>query len=707
MQIRRFIGIIALCMISMAALAQHITSQEAMERATKFLKDKNLSSHSESMAAPVRRDVKLKETEVDVQSIYAFNVDGGGYVIASADERILPVLGYSDKGSIDWESLPENMKAWLKSYDDALATLGERMDFKDGNCLTTGREYAPKTPSRAEKKAIEPLISTHWYQEAPYWDNIPAYDGADKEEAGKNCLTGCVATTMAQIMNYYQWPKEPTAGIPAYEIETEKDGVKKNWKIDGLPSVTFDWDNMLDQYVVTNPKTYRQTVIGTQAQQEAVATLMRYCAQSVGMIFSTQGSSADDSKIAQALYYYFDYAPTAYYAGRQTYDIDDWETLIYDEIAAGRPVAYGGCANLYSGHSFICDGYDEDGLFHINWGWGGWYDGYFTLSVLNPYNHGIGYCMMQGAVIGIQPSDTDNIQSAPLYNARMYDFMEIIGKDTVYFYYSFSSNVYMDAALENIYQNVVHDYAMGTIEPDGTLNPRFIGDPSDSIVYNYNWMSVIIDSTAFKKGETTILYPMVRFRHIPGSDWQMIAGPQYGLYAGYNRYSGNFFLQFTDYPSLTIRNAVFTTGSGDAVKERDLTLTLRNDSKFDFTGKIGLRAVYYGDVKPEDVTDKTPYTIGNDIWYSGAYVRSNEEADVTFTITPKQNGLITLWLYSDTYGYINYYDIVFDGSDSNGVTDVFNDMKPDIYYDLNGRNMNGIPVRRGIYIRGKEKVLIE
>lgn len=707
MRIRRFTGIIALCMVSISTFAQHITSQQAMERAIMFLKDHNLPSRNGNMAAPARGDITLKGTEVDVRSIYAFNVDGGGYVIASADERSLPVLGYSDKGSIDWERMPQNMKSWLKSYDDAIATLDGRMDFKDGNCLSSGLANTPVSPSRARKKALEPLISTKWYQEAPYWDNIPAYDGANTEDVGKNCLTGCVATTMAQIMNYFQWPKEPVAGIPAYDIETENDGVEKIWHIDGLPSVAFDWDNMLDQYVVNNPKTYQETVIGTLAQQQAVATLMRYCAQSVTMDFSPQGSGADDSSIAQALYYYFDYAPSVYYAGRQTYDIDEWETLIYDEIAAGRPVAYGGCDDPYAGHSFICDGYNEDGFFHINWGWGGWYDGYFTLSVLNPYNHGVGFCMSQGAVIGIQPSDAGIIQSVPLYHARMYDLLEITGNDTVNFYYSFSSNVYMDATLENIYQNVVHDYAMGTIEPDGTLNPRFIGDPSDSIVYSYNWMSVIIDSTAFEKGETTILYPMVKFRHIPGSEWQMIAGPQYGIYAGRNRYSGNFFLKFADYPTLTIKNAVITYGSGEADKESDLTVTIHNQSKFDFTGTIGLRAIYYGDVKPEDLTGKTPYVLGNDVWYSGAYVRSNEEADVTFTIKPLQNGLINFWLYSDTYGYLTYYDIIIDGSDSNGVSDVFNDSEPDIYHDLNGRNVYGLPVRKGIYIRGNEKILIE
>ena len=701
MQTRRIAGIIALCMISIATYAQHITSREAMERAIKYLNDNNLSSHRASMAAPA----EFKETKVDAQSIYAFNMDGGGYVIASADERILPILGYSDKGSIDWKSLPQNMKAWLKSYDDAIATLGDRMDFKDGNPLAAGQANAPKLPSRAQKQAIEPLIKTKWYQEEPYWNNNPLYAGENQEWLGQQCLTGCVATTMAQIMNYYQWPKSSTKGIPSYDIMPSQDSINIVWHIDSLPPVTFDWDNMLDNYVETNPRTYRQTVIGSMAQQEAVATLMRYCSQSVRMDFGPQASGANDALIVQALFSYFDYAPTVYYANRFSYGIDEWETLIYNEIADGRPVAYSGFSGPHSGHSFICDGYDGKGLFHINWGYGGMYDGFFSLSVLSPYAVWVGFCIQQCAVLGIQPPSPDINQAMPLYHARLSDYNIIADRNTVYFFYSFSSAVYQDASLENIYQYVGHDYAMGTIEPDGTLTPRFIGDPSDSIVYSNNWMTVIIDSTAIAKGKSMVLYPMVRFRNIPDSDWQILAGPQHCIRA-HRHTDGSFKLSLAGIPAIEIKGHRITPNTGNANQESYLTLTIHNLSVNEYTGNITLLPLYYGDISPKDITNETPYIMGKELWYSAAFIRSDDEADVTITIKPEHKGTIRLWFYSEAWGYYYYYDIETD-IEPDGVDNVTYDSQPELYHDLNGRSINGTPVRKGVYIRGKEKVLIE
>ena len=681
-------------MISIATFAQHISSQEAMERATKFLNDKILSSNGERKSAPVRSGVKLKETDIDIQSIYAFNVDGGGYVIASADERALPVLGYSDQGNIEWEQLPENMKAWLKSYDYAIATLGERRDFKDGDYLPMETADAPRSPARTERSAIEPLVKTHWFQEEPYWNDIPLYDGDNPEWTGMHCLTGCVATTMAQIMNYHQWPKSPSTGIPAYEISLNQDSVNNEvWRIDSLPPVTFDWDNMLDNYIETNPRTHQQTLIGNNAQRKAVATLMRYCSQSVRMNLSPEASGANDALMAYALYSYFDYAPTAYYAHRFSYNIDEWETLIYNELAAGRPVAYSGYKGPYSGHSFICDGYDGNGLFHINWGYGGRYEGYFSLSVLSPYANWVGFCIEQCAVLGIQPPRSDVTQVTPPFHARLSHDNAIVGRDTVYFYYSFSSNIYRD---------VTHDYALGTKESDGSPIPRFIGDPSDSIVYDDNWMTVVIDSNAIRKGESMVLYPMVRFRNIPGSDWQTLAEPRYSIHAVRNR-DGSFKLHHPYNPVIEIKGYKITKNTGN--NEKYLTLTIHNHSIYEFTETIILLPLYYGDINAKDIKNNTPYTIGKDAWYSAAYIRSDDEADVTFITNPEQNGTVRLLFYSSAWGYYYYYDIETD-KDSDGIENTVDDSPSEPYYDLYGRNINLYPERSGIYIRGKEKVLI-
>ena len=261
---RRTSILIALICLTIGTWAQQLTEQQAMDRALQYLNGKAAKARSKGKTD----GVKMTVAKVDAEKIYAFNRENGGYVIASADSRTLPVLGYSDSGSIDWEDMPENMRAWLKSYDEAIATLGDRIDFKDGIALRKHVE------TRAAKAAIEPLIKTTWYQAAPYWNKSPLYEGAGEKLQGKQCYTGCNATAMAQVMNYYKWPKA-SPEIHAYDSWSYYHGEEKWWHIDGLPSVTFDWDNMLDNYEEFDEAGKTIGILGNENQQEAVATLMR------------------------------------------------------------------------------------------------------------------------------------------------------------------------------------------------------------------------------------------------------------------------------------------------------------------------------------------------------------------------------------------------------------------------------------------------
>ena len=285
-----------LLFLALGAWAQQITEQQAMDRALQFL-NTNTAAKARGMDG---KQLIMKAAKIEPKTIYAFNLEGGGYVIASGDERALPVLGYSDSGTIDWDNIPENMKEWLKSYDVAMATLDRPKAF---------RHALPpqmKSKTRATKAAIEPLLKTLWYQAEPYWNKVPPYDGAIPYYKDELSLTGCLATAMAQVMNYHQWPKA-SPEIPAYDLETEYEGEKKTWHIDGLPSTTFDWDHMLDNYWVYNPETNQDELVGTEAEQDAVATLMRYCGQAVNMYYSPEWSGAYMEYTSQALVKYFGY----------------------------------------------------------------------------------------------------------------------------------------------------------------------------------------------------------------------------------------------------------------------------------------------------------------------------------------------------------------------------------------------------------------
>ena len=627
---KRLLIILVQGLIAIGVWAQPITEQQALDRALKYL-NKNAAAKARGMDSKL---TKFDAAKIEVQGIYAFNNEEGGYVIASGDSRALPVLGYATEGRIDWERMSQNMRAFLKSYDKALATLGDRTDFTDGNWT---RSIAKTRKSRA---AIAPLLKTNWDQGAPYWNLTPPYEGANPDYQGQLSVTGCVATAMAQVMNYYQWPKAATKEISAYDMETAFENEEKVWHVDALPSVVFDWDNMIDRYVDSNWQ-----IIGTEDQQKAVATLMRYCGQSVMMWYSPEFSGSDHQQVVEALIKYFDYAPSLYDAPRVKYSIDEWETLIYNELAEGRPVQYGGNSDG-GGHSFVCDGYDGDGLFHINWGWGGDSDGYFSLAVLNPYNNysigsgsgGIGFCLWQDAIIGVKPA-AEGVEPqpiAPQVYLYPYEPLGVNEPDIAWFQYYFNSFSYGA-------EDVRVDFAYGTMDDDGKLTPMFIGDPGDSIVYNWqiNYHEVKIDSTAFEPGQHVVLYPMVKFRNIPGNDWQMLGATENHIYTG-RLTDGSFFL-FRENPSLTIKDVEFTRGGGRIGMNNDVTLTVHNNSEYESTLPLYVIPLYYGDIQPEDVTNDTEYSEGDAILSDG-FFRPGEDGTVTYCFKPLKGGLVYLWL---------------------------------------------------------------
>ena len=624
---KRSLSFVVLMLLAVGAWAQQISEEQARERALQYLNN-NGAAKARGMVAVSRKTTTAK---VGAKSIYAFNMEGGGYVIASGDSRTLPVLGYSDKGTIDWEQLPDNMRAWLKGYDEAIASLGDSQDFADGNS-----KQGPKT--RAPKAAIEPLIKTTWYQEAPYWNKTPLYDGANPDWLGMPCPTGCVATAMAQVMNYYQWPKAACKPIPAYEYSTAHENKEKTVHIDALPATTFDWDNMIAQYEGPNG-----TVLGTEAQQDAVATLMRYCGQSVYMYYTPEFSGSDHQQVVEALIKYFGYKNTARWLKRIQYSIDDWEDLVYSELATGHPVQYGGNSDD-GGHSFICDGYDGKGLFHINWGWGDSCDGFFSLAVLNPYNNystgsgssGIGFSMGQDMIVGVEP-DTDGSSPQSVTPAAFLDEYNPIGifaADSLYFTYYFDSFSYGEG-------EVCVDFAMGTVDADGVLTPVFMGDPGDSLVYYANYHEVCIDSTAFEPGQHLRLYPMVKYRSIPGADWQMLGSKEFNVVAGRMK-DGRFFL-YQEVPDLEITKAEFTKGGGRIGSRNDLTLTIRNKSDIESTVPLFLLPIYYGDVKLEDITADTPYSEG-DAMEVGAFIRAAQTTTLTYCFKPLSSGTVYMML---------------------------------------------------------------
>ena len=349
-------------------------------------------------------DGQFDESEFKLQGqvcgLYVFSMsEAGGFVIVSNDDRTLRILGFSETGVLDPENMSDEQRAWLQGYADEIAWLKQH----DSSDVPFGTIVNTRAGSH-EKEAIAPLVTTRWNQRAPYNNLCPDYS------AGKRAVTGCVATAMAQVMNYHKWPVAATEAIPGY-----RDGYGVNQT--PLEPTIFDWDNMLDNYSGSE----------TQEQNTAVAILMQYCGHAVEMNYGSS-SGASMFKVANALKNYFDYNGTTTHLSRSFYTNDKWEDIIYHELASNRPVLYSG-QSTGGGHAFVCDGYQYDygtDFFHINWGWGGKSDEYYVLSVLDPYSgQGIGgssstggFYFGQEAIIGIQKS-TDTGAIADIMPAKI------------------------------------------------------------------------------------------------------------------------------------------------------------------------------------------------------------------------------------------------------------------------------------------------
>lgn len=361
-----------------------VSETAALQKAQAFLKERNpfdvptLQSATLCTTSHTRR---VKSSVSDESSLYVFNVGtNDGFVIVSGDDRTPAILGYADSGSISDNNMPDGLRWLLEGYEEEIAVL---------NTITDNVAHPAQAPRKAPARhTIEPLIKTYWDQGAPYNKGCPDVDDV-------RTVTGCVATSMAQLMNYHQWPKVATP-IPAYTTNTCSISRPE------LSSTVFSWDLMT--------ATYSSSDTGDAAN--AVAELMTYCGQSLHMDYNKKISNAFGVCIAEALKTYFGYDSSTRFVQRQHYSYLEWVDLIYSELAERRPVELGG-QSTGGGHSFICDGYQDGDYFHINWGWGGSSDGYYRLSALNPYDQGIGgsstldgFSFSQDAIIGIRPSSS-------------------------------------------------------------------------------------------------------------------------------------------------------------------------------------------------------------------------------------------------------------------------------------------------------------
>ena len=326
--------------------AGEITEAQALQKAQKLMKGKQLTQvQNRSMA---------RGASATAPAYYVFNAEkNGGFVVIAGNDQMPEVLGYAERGSFDLSQAPDNVK-WLFDYYAEVARSLENQP--------ADRRAATRGDAKAE---LIPLLTTQWDQTGIYQQHCP-------EVNGMKTLTGCVATAMAQVVNYLQWPLNNVREVAGYTTE-------HNINLELLPARKFNWFGMND---------------------DDIAWLMRYCGQAVSMKYDIGESSATSGNIPGALISIFNFSKGANLLGREEFSDEEWEQVLYDEIKAGRPVIYSGFSGE-AGHSFVLHGY-KDGKFYVNWGWGGRMDGYFELTNLKPGD--IDFKEKQDAVVGLQPA---------------------------------------------------------------------------------------------------------------------------------------------------------------------------------------------------------------------------------------------------------------------------------------------------------------
>ena len=388
------LSLLLACILSASGLfAQHVTEEQALQKAQAFMQGKvinNVNGRKGVSTKPrAMKRVAQPTQKQGEDALYLFNVeDNGGFVIVSGDERTEAILGYSTEGHIDPYTMPQGVRALLKHYKDQLSAI------PDGETLSSN--------TLTKHPYIAPLTQNAWAQVAPYNIQCP-------EIGGQHCVAGCIAIAMAQVMYYYQWPKSSVPALPAYDY-----GIYGNTiDVEGLPSTTFDWNAIPANWYDTSWEE-------EHAENMERAKLIRYCGQAVRMQYGLDESVSYPQYIHAAMVRNFDYDNSCRFVEHTDYSIKEWDELIYSELQAGRPVIYSGHAEDFliwagGGHTWICEGYDGDGLYFCNFGWGA-YNGFYRLDLFD-FPSGFGspmiltYARNQNAVIGIQPSvEEQNIE---------------------------------------------------------------------------------------------------------------------------------------------------------------------------------------------------------------------------------------------------------------------------------------------------------
>jgi len=380
---KKFTLLLSLLMIGMtlSVFAKKVEVEQARQAGLNFYFERiniNQSVPFEELAITGETLV----SDNDISLYYIFNIGEHGYIIVTADDQLYPVIGYSFETNWSNEEVPPHVQYWLSNYQGEILEAINNNYPADQNITDAWARYSSPEVVELPTDAVldvEPLLTSLWNQDFPFNAMCPA-DAASTGSYNGHVPVGCVATAMSMIMQYWRWPNTGqgshciTPSQPEYGAQCADFG-----------ATTYDWNGITDD---------------PTKECDPVAVLSWHCGISVNMQYGPDGSGAYTYMVANALPTYFKYSSSAQYAEKSSYSTAQWNGMLQNDLDAGRPIEYSGHGSS-GGHAWVCDGYQETNYYHMNWGWGGSYNGYFYLSSLTP--GGSSFNLSQAAVFQIQP----------------------------------------------------------------------------------------------------------------------------------------------------------------------------------------------------------------------------------------------------------------------------------------------------------------
>ncbi len=543
---------------------------------------------------------------------YIYNIEERGFIIVANEDAVNPILGYSFESTFDDTHMSPEFEKWMEEYKKQISYVQEHNIKPSREVIQKWQELQDNTKTvhlrTAKTTAVAPLIQTKWNQ-SPFYNHLCPFD----LNSGKYVVAGCVATAMAQILKYHKWPLQGM-GFHAYQ-EDNYGTLSANFG-----ATYYDWDNMPTELNASS----------SPAEVAAVATLMNHCGVSVDMNYSPKVSGAWVVSSQSPVQHCSEYAFATYFGYDRTTlkgvekndylnNYSQWIQVIKTELEEGRPVLYTGIGGK-NGHAFICDGYDNNDFFHMNWGWGGNSDAYFLLDALNPGSLGTGggdgeYNAHQSALIGIQPPNQNSDQSGEL---ELYSALSVSPSATINYGDSIEVNVNILNAGSSIFQG---DYTVGIFNSEGT----FLEFVEIKTGYSLDVGYIYTNGLNFKNDGLFQLVPatyyLKLFYRLADREWTAVKEGSYSNLEMLTVKGPANELELYDSISLSQRNIIQN-------QPFEVTLNVANVGTSDFQGDFSLDLYTYDGNHVAEIEVKENWNLSSNHYYIDGITFSSSGLDV-------------------------------------------------------------------------------